>query len=169
MNPRKACRRGGLVRLLALAAPGGGHTATATLTATAGNSLFADEGTHLNGAGPFLYVGAIASGSPRPALLGFDLSGIPAGATVTAVSVSATVKKAARLAGESDPGRLHRATVSRGEGAFATIGGTGAPAKPRGATWQFRAFRGPAACLLRLPWSTAGGDFVAAPSVQRNV
>lgn len=169
MTPRKVCRAAGLLLLLAIASPGSGHGATATLIAAADNSLFADDGTYSNGAGPFLYIGSIASGSPRRALLRFDLSGISPGATVTAVTLSVTVNKAARLASESDPGRLHRVTAAWGEGASATIGGTGAPATPQDATWRFRVFGSPAAGLPRLPWSTAGGDFVATPSAVRNV
>lgn len=158
-----------LAAVLCLAGAANGHGATAMLPAAADNSLFADDGSYSNGAGPFLYIGSIASGAPRRALMRFDLSVIPRGAVVTAVTVSVTVTKAARLSSESDPGRLHRLTASWGEGASATIGGTGTGATAQDATWGHRFFGNPAAGVPRLPWSTQGGDFAATPSAARNV
>lgn len=145
------------------------HAATLTVPATRDNSLFADDVTYSNGAGPYLYIGSIASGSPRRALMRFDVSAIPPGATVTAVTVAVTVNKAARFSSESDPGRLHRLTGSWGEGPSSTIGGTGTGASPEDATWRYRFFGNPAAGVARVEWNARGGDFVAAPSAERNV
>ncbi len=158
-----------IVAVLALAAGATAHAATLTVPAMRDNALFADDGNFSNGAGPFLYIGSIASGSPRRALMRFDVSAIPAGSTVTAVTVAVTISKAARFSSENDPGRLHRLTASWGEGTSATIGGTGTDATPQDATWRYRFFGNPAAGVPRVEWSTAGGDFVAAPSVDATV
>ncbi|MCA3133578.1 MAG: DNRLRE domain-containing protein [Rhodocyclaceae bacterium] len=169
MTPRKACFPAAvLVVLLAMVSPGSGHAVTATLPASADNTLFEDNASYSGGASPSLYVGSIASGSPRRALLRFDLSGIPPGSVVTAVTVSLTVTKAARRAAEDDPGRLHRLTAAWGEGASSTIGGAGDVATPQDATWRHRFYGNPPG-VARVEWNTPGGDFVATPSAERNL
>jgi hypothetical protein len=154
---------------LVLAGVTDSHAATATLPAAADNTMFEDNPSYSGGASPFLYVGSIASGSPRRALLRFDLSGIPAGSTVTAVTVSVTVTKAARRAAENDLGRLHRLTAAWGEGASSGIGGSGDLATPQDATWRHRFFGNPSAGVARVEWRSPGGDFAATPSAERNL
>lgn len=155
--------------VVALAVVAECRAATLTVPAASDNALFEDDLSYSNGAGPFLYIGSIASGSPRRALMRFDVSAIPAGATITAASVAVTIAKAARLSSESDPGRLHRLTASWGEGASSTIGGTGTSATPQDATWRYRFYGNPPVGVPRVEWTVPGGDFVATPSAERNV
>lgn len=104
--------------------------------------------------GDFLWTSVLASGGVRRALIKFDLSVIPAGATVTEVRLELYQSRAR---GAHDV-TVHRLLSSWGEGPSNGGGqGAGAPAGPGDATWRYRFY--PA-----MPWSAEGGDFVAAPS-----
>src|ERR1043165_890936 len=61
----------------------------AILGANHDNTLYQDAtGSTSNGAGPGFFAGLTPSSSIRRGLISFDLTGIPAGSTITAVSLS---------------------------------------------------------------------------------
>jgi hypothetical protein len=127
------------------------------------NTLSADDPAYASGAGEYLFIGAIASGGARRALLQFDLSAIPAGSIVTSVSLRIAVQRAAPQSG-SDPAALHRLLADWGEGT--SDGGTGGgltQASPGDATWAYRYYGSPPG-IPRVPWAAAGGDFDPAAS-----
>jgi hypothetical protein len=116
------------------------------------NSLLEDYPVHSNGAGPYIFSGATAGGSPRRALLKFDVSQLPGDAVVTAVTLAFVAERNAPSAQNSLIG-LHRLLASWGEGTSSTTGGQGTQATANDATW-FHRFHGTAT-----PWNTPGGDF----------
>jgi len=147
----------------ATAAPTQPATPAATITRTVvlfpakDNTLYQSElGTLSNGAGQFLFAGNTDSGAIRRGLLAFDLSGMPAGATVLSATLTLTMSKS--IAGET-PVALHALAAAWGEGAADAAGeeGFGATAGPGDATWR-HTFHDTAL------WAQPGGDFAAAPS-----
>jgi hypothetical protein len=150
-----------LVSLLVLSASIPAMAAQLTLPAVRDNTLFQDSGDNSNGAGTQLFVGTIASGSPRRGLVRFDLSSLPAGAVVTSATLRINVN---RLPPRYQPQSisLHRVTASWGEGTSATDGGIGTAATPQDATWLHRFYGGGG--VTRLSWTNPGGDYVSAPS-----
>jgi hypothetical protein len=120
------------------------------------------EGNLSNGAGQEFYVGMIMQGALRRGVLRFDLSAIPASATVVSAQLTLQLTKSKR--------NTYNVTVSRlledwGEGTSESIGGGGAQAAPGDATWTQRFFE-PSPTRN---WSTPGGSFVGAPSASRTV
>lgn len=111
--------------------------------------------TNQDGQGP-------ATISKRRGLIAFDVagSGIPAGATITAVSL--TVRDVMGLNGDRAT-NLHRTAADWGEGSSFFSGGVGGPSADGDATWFYRFYNAttPAAST---PWTTAGGDYNAASS-----
>ena len=112
-----------------------------------------------NSSGEHLFAGRIASGERRPTLFRFNLSAIPAGATITSTQLSLSLTR-------NPPGvlppvnfSLFPVTASWGEGSSdaGSPGGNGVAATTGDPTWTQRAF--PASA-----WSTAGGDFSATAS-----
>lgn len=139
--------------------------ATLVLVPVQDTTLYSDNENYSSGAGTFVFIGSIASGAPRRTLLKFDLSGIPAGATITSVSLRVTVSKAAVGTGLDDPGSLHRVLAPWGEGGSnGDPGGIGDQATAGDATWSYRIYGNPAGGVPRTPWSMPGGDIVAGAS-----
>ncbi len=130
------------------------------LTATKDNTIFeSSTGGLSNGSGQFLFAGRSGqgSGSVRRALLGFDLSSIPAEAVVTAVRLTMNMSKTAAGATMVS---LHRVVVDWGEGSSNATdrgGGQGAAATNGDATWIHASFDSGT-------WSNPGGDFVTTAS-----
>jgi hypothetical protein len=151
------------VLTLVLAAGGTALADTATLGPVRDNTLYEDSaGSLSNGAGDHLFAGSTARGSVRRALLGFDVaSRLPAGATVTGVSLTLHVSRT--IAG-SRAVALHRALSSWGEGTSDAFGeeGLGAESTPNDATWIHTFFNTEF-------WTTAGGDFAETPSATQSV
>jgi hypothetical protein len=136
-----------------------------TLAPLQDTTIFADNLEYASGAGSFLFVGNIASGSPRRALLRFDLSLIPAGSVVTSVTLQIFVDRNGIGSSNTDVAALHRVTQSWGEGlSDGGKGGGGTQASPEDATWAYRFYGDPAGGVPRVPWSVAGGTFEPAPS-----
>lgn len=136
--------------------PGAFAQTTVNITADNDNTIYAESGTTSNGAGQNLFAGATGGGARRRALIRFDLSSIPPGATVTAVTITLTCNRlAASAAGIS----LHKLSADWGEGTSdATANeGAGAAATTNDATWTNRFHPSTA-------WTTAGGDFNATAS-----
>jgi hypothetical protein len=134
---------------------------TITLAPVADTSLYAESGDLSNGHGVHLFVGVIASGAQRRALLRFDLAAIPPGSQVTAVTLQMT---ASRVVGGDIAVGLHRVLGAWGEGTSdaGEPGGGGAMATTGDATWTRRIW--PATS-----WTTPGGDAAPAPSAVTNV
>ena len=114
-----------------------------------------------NGAGDFLFVGRAgldAGFRLRRALLHFDLSAIPAGATVGRVELLLYQSKAAPGSPPAVLG-LHRVLQDWGEGSSEGIGaeGQGNLATAGDATWHHRFWPD-------TPWAAAGGSYAEAAS-----
>lgn len=138
------------------------ETHTVTLAPAKDNTLYeSDLGTISNGAGDFLFAGTTQKGELRRALLAFDLSGIPPGATVLSATLTLTMSKS--TAGDTAVA-VHAAAAGWGEGASNAQGeeGAGALALPGDATW-LHGFYDTAL------WAAPGGDFAAAPSAVTTV
>lgn len=139
------------------------QVSTATLTPAHDNSIYSDTPGNSNALGD-LYSGKNANGSPRRALVSFDLStGLPGGAQVTSATLMLHLKNAA-----SNPGHpnatmtLNRLSTSWGEGSSVAggSGGAGVPATTGDATWSARFYD----ATTPTNWTTAGGVFNGAAS-----
>lgn len=130
-------------------------------------TLFQNNVNNAAGGGPGIFAGTNGAVSPRRGLISFDLSSIPAGATITDVQLTLTV---GQIAGSGGSGGMNTETIGLfaitrpwGEGtaeAGATsIGGTGqgAAAGVGDATWNQSAFS-------ITSWTNPGGDFVSTAS-----
>jgi hypothetical protein len=104
--------------------------------------------TNQDGQGP-------ATISIRRSLLQFDFSSIPAGATITGVTL--TMRDVMGLNGDPVVS-LHQVLASWGEGTSFQAGGMGAPATEGDATWLYRYYDADNSGDAQL-WSTPGGDF----------
>jgi hypothetical protein len=112
-----------------------------------------------NSRGQHLFAGRITTGERRRALLKFDLSGLPADATVTSAQLSMSLTR-------DPPGMLpavnfslFRVTSAWSEGGSdaGDPGGNGTVPTVGDPTWTQRAFPS-------TPWMSAGGDIVATAS-----
>src|SRR6266481_5472800 len=116
-----------------------------------------------NALGNHFFAGETALGELRRGVLAFDIAGnVPAGATITGVSLSINVSRV-----PSDTFyvvQLHKVLADWGEGTSVAPGeeGTGAPATPNDATWRHRFFD-------MIFWTTQGGDFSATVSASQMV
>lgn len=124
------------------------------------NSLYSDNADATNGGNPWLYVGKTQNGESRNALIGFDVSSIPVGSTIDAVTLTLNVlREGIRGATLTDSFDVHRLSADWGEGTVngGPRDGIGRPANPGDATWNsnFHTIS---------TWNTPGGDFVAQPS-----
>lgn len=125
------------------------------------NTLFEDAaGSLSNGEGDSMFVGRSGFNGGflrKRGVIAFDVAGhVPAGATVTGVTLTLHLLQASPLAGDDDM-TLHRLLADWGEGGSVSPGGAGAPAERDDATW-LHAFSPDEF------WGSAGGDFDAAPS-----
>jgi hypothetical protein len=133
---------------------------TISLQASRDNTLFESmTGATSNGAGPNFFVGRNSQGSIRRALLRFDLASIPAGSTITSVSLTLV---ASQTQGPATDIALHRTLADWGEAGSQSSGGGGAPSQPGDATWIHTFFN-------TSLWTNAGGDFTAAASATESV
>jgi len=113
---------------------------TITLNPSKDNTLIENgSGSLSNGAGQNIYVGRInrSSGSIRRAVLAFDISSVPSGATVESVSLSLNMSRS-RSGGQTIS--AHKLTADWGEGSSASFGGSGASPASNDATWVHRFF-----------------------------
>ena len=152
-------RGAALVGVVAAALPGG--IASGDVLdgiADRDNTIYADDsGDNSNGQGDFVFAGTQASqGFARRALVRFDVSAIPAGATVNSAAVS--LRLSHTIAGP-ELIAMHRLAADWGEGASDAPGqeGGGTPAAPGDATWN-------SAFHPATPWLALGGDFEIAIS-----
>jgi hypothetical protein len=144
---------------------------TVTLPATATNTLYDDPTGQLsNGAGQEMFVGDIGhpTNNIRRALVKFDVSSIPAGATITGATLTLNLSKEAAGV-TSELVTAHRVLADWGEGT--SNAGAGGPGTGEGdgiqattgdATWLFSFYN-------TTSWQTAGGDFVNGGSASTTV
>lgn len=130
---------------------------TVTLNPAKDNSLFQSTPNNSNGAGIYLFSGQTCTNSQRRALMQFDLSGIPSGATILSVSLTVNSNRVGSSGSSSDVYALHRMTTDWGEGTSNDNFGLGTTAVAPDATWN-DAMTGSSA------WTTAGGDFIGTAS-----
>jgi hypothetical protein len=121
------------------------------------------DGDRSNALGDYFFAGETAVGEIRRGVLAFDIAGnIPAGSTITGVSLSMNMSKT-----PSDTGRtveLHVLLADWGEGTSHAPfeEGDGAPATTNDATWRHRFFD-------TIFWTTQGGDFSGTVSASQSV
>ncbi|MEL6255819.1 MAG: DNRLRE domain-containing protein [Bacteroidota bacterium] len=135
---------------------------TLSIVADRDNSLYeSGTGDVSNGSGGELFIGRIdrSSNFLRRALIHFDLSAIPAGATIDSVSLSLFVSRSAPGSG-NQPASLHKMLSDWGEGASnaGLNGGLGDEAENDDATWVHT-------FSPSSTWNTPGGDFEATATV----
>lgn len=138
---------------------------TVTLTPTKDNTLFSTEGTTSNGAGEAIFSGRTGSaggGTRQRAVLAFDVAGnIPAGATITSVSLTLTlIQFPAQAVAETHT--LHLILADWGEGTSSAFGGSGGASTPGDATWLHTFYPNQF-------WTSEGGDFSATSSAAQIV
>jgi hypothetical protein len=131
------------------------------------NSLFEPDllGDRSNARGPQVFAGRIGGFGGgvgrRRAVLAFDIAAsVPAGATITGVTLTVTCSQVSPIDSFNTRTQLlRRATRSWGEGTSdaGVNGGQGAPPTAGDATWNHAFFPG-------TPWTTPGGDFTATVS-----
>lgn len=120
------------------------------------------EGTLANGAGQYLFAGRTSTPRTRRALLSFDIANaVPAGATVTSVTLTLNMSKTVAV---THAHSLHRVLRAWGEGGAddAADEGDGTAAAGGDATW-LHTFSD------NITWQTAGGDFDASASATTSV
>ena len=121
------------------------------------------DGDRSNAVGTRLFTGETSEAEIRRAVLAFDIAGnIPAGSTITSVSLSMNMSK-----GFDNTARtveLHKLLADWGEGTSDASGqeGMGALATTNDATWRHRFFN-------TIFWATQGGDFSGTISASQSV
>jgi hypothetical protein len=136
-------------------------------TITVGDSrdatIYENNPNNSNGAGFTMFSGQNGMGSPRRALLDFDVAGnVPAGSTITSVQLTLVLQGVAGTDATPRTIGLHSLLANWGEGTTGSGmggGGTGQgfPANPGDATWSSNFFG-------TSTWTNAGGDFSATAS-----
>jgi hypothetical protein len=121
------------------------------------NTLFeSGDGSLSNGVGTHVYSGRVNFDEngwvERRALLHFDVSGIPANATIVSASVRVQVTKVPPAPPTGLEFGLHRCLADWGEAGSSTNGGDGDDAEPGDATWLHAFAPG-------VFWASPGGDF----------
>lgn len=128
-------------------------------------TLFAEGADLASGSGSFVFIGNIASGAPRRALLRFDMRAIPSNAEVLEARLQLTVDRQGPGSDASDRAKIHRVLESWSEGASdGGTGGAGTRAETGDATWAYRMFREPLSGETSTEWSRPGGSYVESPS-----
>ena len=154
-----------LTTALGCIAAGSANAAIINIMPSKDNTLYEfdpDEGDHSNGAGFHFFSGENGMGELRRGVLAFDVARtIPAGSTITAVSLSLNMSMTPAGAETIE---LHKLLADWGEGtSHAPMGeGDGAPATPNDATWRHRFYD-------TVFWTMQGGDFSAIVSASQSV
>jgi hypothetical protein len=121
------------------------------------------DGDVSNALGNHFFAGKTAMGELRRGVLAFDITeSIPAGSTITGVTLSMNMSRAPISV--AYPVELHKLLADWGEGTSQASGeeGDGAPATPNDATWRHRFFD-------TIFWAAQGGDFSATVSASQSV
>lgn len=151
----------GLGFLSALLIPDVTHAATVSLHPTADTTLQEAFSADNYGDGTSFTAGGRRQGGRTRGLLLFDIAGnIPAGSTISSVSLTLSVV-GVPSGGINSTFDLDRLSASWGEGNGSDHGGS--PAGPGQATWINRFGTSGS------PWTTAGGDFSSTVSASRAI
>jgi hypothetical protein len=121
------------------------------------------DGDRSNALGNYFFAGETGMGLLRRGVLAFDIAGnVPAGSTITSVSLSTQMSMTASNTPRTI--ELHVLLADWGEGtSHAPLEeGQGAPATPNDATWRHRFFD-------TIFWTTQGGDFSGTVSASQSV
>ena len=113
-----------------------------TLEPVADTTLF-DSGPTSNGGGDRLFAGVTGSQggfTKQRSPMRFDLSAIPADATILGATLTVTLVQANPVTGGDDPYELRRILSAWGEAGAVAVNGLGAPAETGDATWEFAFF-----------------------------
>ena len=130
------------------------------LTTSKDNTLYQDvNGSLSNGAGDGFFIGRTGiggGGGIRRGVIAFDLSAIPFGSTITAVTLQLNC---VQTNSGNETTTLHKLLKDWGEGTSNAPpgGGAGTAATPGDATWKHTFFPGSL-------WTTLGGDFNVTPT-----
>lgn len=153
-----------IATLVAGLCAGAASADTATFVSVADNTLIQDpNGAYSAGAAQYFFAGRVGNnggGTLRRGALRFNLSTIPAGSTITSVTLKMYCSAAGTNTNQSI--RLHRFNASWGEGTSLAFGGGGADSTFNDVTWLHRFY-------TSQTWTTPGGDFVATASASRTV
>ncbi|MFO0856583.1 MAG: DNRLRE domain-containing protein [Phycisphaerales bacterium] len=136
---------------------------TVELTSSKDNTMYQpSSSTQLsNGAGEHMFIGKTQGGYARRALLQFNLSSIPANATIQEVTLRLNMSRSIADIAQM---RVHRVSAQWGEGASNAGGqeGGGATALAGDATWQYSTYP-------TLQWFQGGGTFIGTASATKNI
>ena len=157
MSIRRSMVKGVLPGFLLLMGTSGVHAATTNLSCLADTFLVARNANNNAGGHSHVAIGTDAQPGDgrRRGLYRFDLTGLPAGSTVTSALFQANVILVPFTGAVNSTFSLHRVAAAWGEGT--QVGASGAPAAAGEATWNSRRHALDA-------WTTPGGDFDSAAS-----
>ncbi len=150
------------VAALMLTLAGAAGADEVTLVPVADATLYEDFfGDTANGLGEAFFIGTNNSGGVYRTVLRFDLSAIPAGATIDTASLTLFCNRT--IAGPEDA-TMHRLLADWTEGPSVPSGNGGAPAPAEAGdvTWVYRSFVPPGPGSPE--WTNRGGDFDPAVS-----
>ncbi len=149
----------------AVAVVGVGWADTVDVAAVRDNTLYSTTTTS-NGAGTGMFCGRTGTGGGPTVLrsvVAFDVAGaVPAGSTVTDVTLTLTLIAWSPNNMATQTHTLHRLLADWGEGTSMSDSGTGAPATVGDATWLHTFYATDF-------WAAAGGDFQAVSSASASV
>ena len=166
MIPSKSLLAAILITALGCAGVRSASAAIIVLNPSKDNTLYEydpAEGDTSNALGLHFFSGETGMGELRRGVVAFDIAGhIPAGSTVTAVSLSMNMSRTAVETARTV--ELHKLLADWGEGTSDAPGeeGDGAPATSNDATWRHRFFD-------TIFWTNEGGDFSATITASQSV
>src|SRR5947207_6033449 len=136
------------------------RSATASFNPTADTTLMESAPNNNFGDGTSFQAGGRRQGGRTRGLFGFDLSSVPAGSSISSVTLTLNMTATPHDGGVNSVFDLHRLNDSWGEGNGSDHGGSAAGAGQ--STWNNRLGSG-------TPWTTPGGDFAAGVSASRSM
>jgi hypothetical protein len=148
--------------VISMVATSATYAGVVSFPASQDNTLYEDSaGTLSNARGEGLFAGRTMIDTVRRGVIAFDVSVIPAGSTVTSVTLTLACTRSVSLA---EATTLHRALANWGEGTSIALGegGNGSAATDGDATWIHRYYS-------TQTWMTPGGDFSVTPSATTDV
>ena len=142
---------------------GEGESWEATITSDRDATIYEEDTTAANGVGEVAWAGTDSSGNARRALFHFNLSSIPANAVVTSAELELTAITEG-LETYCPSFGVYRVTQRWSEGPANPAGNelSGTVAFIGDATWSHASYS-------TVPWISAGGDWIVAPSSGNSV
>ena len=158
-----------VIKIIFLLSPFWGFTqTTVNISASADNTIYNENQQNSNGAGDNFTAGKTSGGNIRRALVQFNVSSIPPGSTITAVTLRLVMNKSRT---GTDIVSVYRLTKDWGEGGSnaGDPDGQGTAAQVFDATWLCGRFNGAGNCSPSATWATPGGDFIASASASTSI